>query len=221
MICYFSQINTKITSLSQFSLDIECYRNDPIFNFSPFAKVDAHENETEFILAKKYPLIQVKKKPSVKTATELVIPFPLYKKLLEQVYCFLNEFLHIFDSAKLENLSKEVYHYLKIANGDMSHFSSCRTLIQKSIIKIHPCLKLYNIKFAEVRSRMFKFMRTSIQYSYQKDLLYSPNNVLHFILHWNEMFLFNSLDKDQNRHKNMDIFKSRTIYIFILYYKNF
>lgn len=204
MICYFKRVSTQLNRLGSFASAIDCYQDDPIVHFAPFAKVDAREHEQDYLISQQFPLVALKTQP----VDEARLPFPEYKTVLEQVFCFLKEFLYLFESTQLANLAKEVYHFLRVVNGDVGHFESCRTLLRGSSICIHPCLLLYHAKFMHVRSRIFKYMRTSIQYSYQKDLLYSPNNVLHFVLHWNQMFLPNTFS-GLPESTDMDIFKSK------------
>jgi hypothetical protein len=192
--------------LVSFSQDIQQYKNDPIFNFYPFSKIDSNEHRKEFLISKEFPLIDVIKMKTNKN----IVPFPQYRDMLDQVFYFFKEFLYLFESSKLSNLAKEMNHFLKISNGDMELLETNLGLLQKSPILIHPSLLLFNSKFIQVRSRIFKYMRTSIQYSYQKDLLYLPNNVLHFVLHWNQMFLPNCLS-ECSEESDLNIFTSKSL----------
>lgn len=205
LICYFRQSQARISRLSSFAQDISLYQDDPVFNLAPFAKVDSREHEQEFFIFRKFPLLPLDghdKAPSPRA-----LPFPEYRRTLEDIFCFLREFHYLFESPAFAGLAKEIGHLLKICDGDMSHFLLIGQLLARSKVAVHPTLRLFKSKFVQARERVFRFMRTSIKYSFEKDLLYKPNNVLHFALHWNQMFHPASLSEDRDESPLMDLFK--------------
>ena len=144
--------------------------------------------------------------------SQFVLSFRQYKLLLEDVYCFLRAFKSRFNSNLIANLVEQIPFFLRVSEGDMDLLIKNKEHFQNCVSKIHPCLNLFGLKYLGAQKRVYKFMRQSLKYSFNNKGLYRDNNILHFLLFWNQLFAVDSLSENSAPPSDLDIFLCKPFY---------